>query len=127
MKISVSGFLKLTIIQVLGKINRKMLEKNTISSLLHRWGNPCLNALTKPLFDETLNIVMECLAKHQHGRSLLPIECLKDYQLIYNEDDDAMRSLQDDKQALSEHLTGRSIGSREKIHSKNMSSTIGAE
>ncbi|CAF2494573.1 unnamed protein product [Rotaria sp. Silwood2] len=67
------------------------------------WGNPQLNTTTKPLFEETLNIVFECFEKYKNNQSLLPIECLKNYQLIYNEDDDIDRLSHDDNQLFTDH------------------------
>ncbi|CAF3340260.1 unnamed protein product [Rotaria sp. Silwood1] len=73
------------------------------------WGNPRLNTTTKPLFEETLNIVFECFEKYKNNQSLLPIECLKDYQLIYNEDDDSDRLLRDDNQLFTDRLSIRYV------------------
>lgn len=66
-----------------------------------------MNTTTKPLFEETLNIVFECFGKYRNGQPILPVECLKNYQLIYNEDDDVQQSLRDDNQLCSEHLAIR--------------------
>ncbi|CAF1376980.1 unnamed protein product [Adineta steineri] len=71
------------------------------------WGNSLVNTTTKPLLDETLSIVCECLNKHKNQQPLLPIGCLKNYQLIYNEDDDANRLLLDDNQVFTEQLNIR--------------------
>jgi hypothetical protein len=59
------------------------------------------------LFEETLNIVFECFEKYKKNQSLLPIECLHNYQLIYNEDDDDERIQRDDNQLFSERLSIR--------------------
>ena len=66
-----------------------------------------MNSTTKPLFEETLNIVFECFDKHQKGQPLLPVRCLKDYQLIYDENDDLDRLLYDDNQVFSERASTR--------------------
>lgn len=66
-----------------------------------------MNTTTKPLFEETLNIVFECFEKYKKGKDLLPIECLQNYQLIYNEDDDADRQHKDDNQIFTERLSIR--------------------
>ncbi|CAF2162437.1 unnamed protein product [Rotaria magnacalcarata] len=71
------------------------------------WGNPRLNTTTKPLFEETLDIVFECFEKFKNNESLLPIQCLKNYKLIYNEDDDVDRLLRDDNQLFSDRLSIR--------------------
>ncbi|CAF0886163.1 unnamed protein product, partial [Didymodactylos carnosus] len=63
------------------------------------WGNTRVNTTTKPLFEETLDIVWECFQKNKNGKSLLPIECLKNYQLIYNEDDDNISTSRDESQS----------------------------
>ncbi|CAF3871830.1 unnamed protein product [Rotaria sp. Silwood2] len=73
------------------------------------WGNPQLNTTTKPLFEETLNIVFECFEKYKNNQSLLPIECLKNYQLIYNEDDDIDRLSHDDNQLFTDRLSIRYV------------------
>ena len=65
-----------------------------------------MNTTTKPLFEETLNIVFECLDKYKNAQPLLPIECLKNYQLIYNEDDDQTIT-RDDNQVVIERLSLR--------------------
>lgn len=66
-----------------------------------------MNTTTKPLFEETLNIVFECLEKYKNDKPLLPVECLKNYQLIYNEDDDSNRLLLDDNQLSMDRLSIR--------------------
>ncbi|CAF0855544.1 unnamed protein product [Rotaria sp. Silwood1] len=71
------------------------------------WGNSQVNSTTKPLFEETLNIVLECFDKHKHSHPLLPIECLKNYQLIYDENNDAENILHDDNQVFNERITAR--------------------
>ena len=78
------------IIPVLGNINLFffVLRKNCFYLNINRWGNSQVNTTTKPLFEETLDIILECFEKHKKGRPLLPIECLKNYQLIYNENND---------------------------------------
>ncbi|CAF0742579.1 unnamed protein product [Rotaria sordida] len=68
------------------------------------WGNTQLNTTTKPLFEETLNIVLDCFEKYKHRRPLLPVECLKNYQLIYDENNDAETILRDDNQIFSERM-----------------------
>ena len=65
-----------------------------------------MNTTTKPLFEETLDIVFECFDKFQNSRPILPVECLKNYQLIYNEDDD-QTILRDDNQVVIERLSLR--------------------
>jgi hypothetical protein len=47
------------------------------------------------------------LEKYKNNQSLLPIQCLKNYQLIYNEDDDIDRRLLDDNQIFTERLSIR--------------------
>lgn len=66
-----------------------------------------MNTTTKPLFEETLNIVFECFEKHRHGQPLLPMECLKNYQLIYDENNDAENILHDDNQVFSDRSSVR--------------------
>lgn len=66
-----------------------------------------MNTTTKPLFEETLNIVFECFDKHKKGRALLPIDCLKNYQLIYDENNDTENLLRDDNQVFSERASSR--------------------
>lgn len=66
-----------------------------------------MNTTTKPLFEETLSIVLECFEKYKKKRPLLPIECLKNYQLIYDESDDEEKLLQDDNQVFSERAPMR--------------------
>jgi hypothetical protein len=66
-----------------------------------------VNTTTKPLFEETLNIVFECFDKYKNKRQLLPIECLKNYQQIYNEDNDTENLQIDDNQVFSERTTTR--------------------
>ena len=66
-----------------------------------------MNTTTKPLFEETLNIVFECFEKHKKGRPLLPIDCLKNYQLIYDENNDSENLLRDDNQVFSERTSSR--------------------
>ena len=78
-----------------------MIETN------HSWGNTQVNTTTKPLFEETLDIILECFDKHKHNRPFLPITCLKDYQLIYNESDDAESILRDDNQVYTERTSTR--------------------
>ncbi|CAF3528770.1 unnamed protein product [Rotaria sordida] len=73
------------------------------------WGNSRLNTATKPLFEETLNIVFECFKKYKNNQSLLPIECLKNYQLIYNEDNDTDRLIRDDNQLFTDRLSIRYV------------------
>ena len=68
-----------------------------------------MNTTTKPLFEETLNIVLECLEKYKRSQPFLPVECLKNYQLIYNENDDAERLLLDDNQSFTECLSIRYV------------------
>lgn len=102
----VFGYWKSTIIPVLGKCSL-VPELLRCVILRCRWGNSRLNTTTKPLFEETLNIVFECLDKYTSGHPLLPIECLKNYQLIYNEDDDMSTLLRDDNQMLTDRLAIR--------------------
>lgn len=66
-----------------------------------------MNTTTKPLFEETLNIVFECFEKYKHKRALLPINCLNNYQLIYNEMNDVDNLLRDDNQVFSERVSTR--------------------
>ncbi|CAM4857528.1 unnamed protein product [Rotaria socialis] len=73
------------------------------------WGNTQVNITTKPLFEETLNIVFECFEKHSNGQSLLPIQCLKNYQLIYDENNDTEKILHDDNQIFSERSSVRPL------------------
>ncbi len=47
------------------------------------------------------------MEKYKNNQSLLPIQCLKNYQLIYNEDDDIDRRLLDDNQIFTERLSIR--------------------
>lgn len=75
--------------------------------LFLRWGNARLNTSTKPLFEETLNIVFECFEKYNKKQPILPIQCLQNYQLIYDEDNDAERLLRDDNQIFTERLSIR--------------------
>jgi hypothetical protein len=51
--------------------------------------------------------VLECLDKHKSGRSLLPINCLRHYQLIYDENNDKDKLLDDDHQVFSERSATR--------------------
>jgi predicted transcriptional regulator len=74
---------------------------------MKRWGNTQVNTTTRPLFEETLNIVLECFDKYKHNRTLLPINCLNNYQLIYNENYDTENLLRDDSQVFSERATAR--------------------
>ncbi|CAF1241866.1 unnamed protein product [Adineta ricciae] len=71
------------------------------------WGNSLVNTTTKPLIEETLNIVCECLEKHKNKQALLPINCLKNYELIYNEHDDVTRLLMDDNQIFTDQYSIR--------------------
>ncbi|CAF4352338.1 unnamed protein product, partial [Adineta steineri] len=71
------------------------------------WGNTQVNTTTKPLFEETLNIVFECFDNYKNKRPVLPVECLKNYKLIYNENDDAASILNDDIQVFNERATVR--------------------
>ncbi|CAF1167043.1 unnamed protein product [Adineta ricciae] len=71
------------------------------------WGNSLVNTTTKPLIEETLNIVCECLEKHKNKQTLLPINCLKNYELIYNEHDDVNRLLMDDNQIFTDQYSIR--------------------
>ncbi|UJR23720.1 hypothetical protein I4U23_026700 [Adineta vaga] len=71
------------------------------------WGNTQVNTTTKPLFEETLNIVLECFDKYRTNHSLLPVQCLKNYQLIYNENDDKERMIYDDNQLFTDKSTTR--------------------
>ena len=99
------------IIPVLGKLlyRHHILKKLEYSFCpLTSWGNSQLNTTTKPLFEETLQIVFECFEKHKKGRSILPIECLKNYELIYNENDDK-HILSDDNQVFSERTPLRPL------------------
>ena len=80
---------------------------STLSSHSFSWGNPRLNIATKPLFEETLDIVFECFEKYRKAQPLLPIHCLRNYKLIYNEDDDTDQLLRDDNQVFTERLTIR--------------------
>ena len=73
----------------------------------HSWGNPRLNTSTKPLFEETLNIVFECFEKYNKQQAILPIQCLQNYELIYDEDDDVERLARDDNQIFTERLSIR--------------------
>ena len=66
-----------------------------------------MNTTTKPLFEETLNIVLECFDKYKHNRPLLPISCLNNYELIYNEQNDAENLVHDDNQIFAERATAR--------------------
>ena len=66
-----------------------------------------MNTTTKPLFEETLNIVFECFEKYKHNRPLLPMNCLNNYQLIYNENQDNENLLRDDNQVFSERVSTR--------------------
>jgi hypothetical protein len=66
-----------------------------------------VNTTTKPLFEETLDIVFECFDKYKSGRPLLPVECLKDYQLIYNENKDDESIINDDNQLFTERVPTR--------------------
>lgn len=75
--------------------------------LFQSWGNSRLNTTTKPLFEETLSIVFECFDKFNNNRPILPIDCLKNYQLIYNEDDDVLAAQRDDNQVVFERLSLR--------------------
>ncbi|CAF3481940.1 unnamed protein product [Adineta steineri] len=71
------------------------------------WGNTQVNTTTKPLFEETLNIVFECFDNYKNKRPVLPVQCLKNYKLIYNENDDAASILNDDIQVFNERATVR--------------------
>lgn len=71
------------------------------------WGNTQVNTTTKPLFEETLNIVFECFDKYKHNRPLLPVQCLKNYSMIYNESDDKERLVLDDNQIFSDKVVPR--------------------
>ncbi|CAF1532309.1 unnamed protein product [Adineta ricciae] len=71
------------------------------------WGNTQVNTTTKPLFEETLNIVFECFDKYKHNRPILPVQCLKNYSLIYNESDDKERMVLDDNQLFSDKVVPR--------------------
>lgn len=66
-----------------------------------------------------MNIVLECFDKYKNGQSLLPVQCLKNYQLIYNEDDDHTLS-KDDNQLVTERLylryTTRETTTRGNVH-----------
>ncbi|CAF1272039.1 unnamed protein product [Didymodactylos carnosus] len=64
------------------------------------WGNTRVNTTTKPLFEETLDIVWECFQKNKSGKPLLPIECLKNYHLIYNDDDDNVSLIPDENHSF---------------------------
>ena len=71
------------------------------------WGNARLNTSTKPLFEETLNIVFECFEKYNKNQTILPVQCLQNYELIYDEDNDTERLLRDDNQIFTERLSIR--------------------
>jgi ribosomal protein S21 len=91
---------------VLGKFN-DLFKLKKIDFHIKSWGNTQVNTTTRPLFEETLNIVLECFDKYKHNRTLLPINCLNNYQLIYNEKNDAENLLRDDNQVFSERATAR--------------------
>jgi hypothetical protein len=93
---------------VLGKFNYyHIVFFKKIYFYIKRWGNSQVNTTTKPLFEETLNIVFECFDKYKHNRPLLPIECLKNYQLIYTENNDAENLERDDNQVFTERTAAR--------------------
>jgi len=93
---------------VLGKFNYyHIVFFLKIYFYIKRWGNSQVNTTTKPLFEETLNIVFECFDKYKHNRPLLPIECLKNYQLIYTENNDAENLERDDNQVFTERTATR--------------------
>ena len=52
---------------------------------------------------------MECFEKHKRGRSILPINCLKNYQLIYDEKNDVEHLTHDDNQVFSDRSTARTL------------------
>lgn len=72
-----------------------------------RWGNTQVNTTTRPLFEETLNIVFECFEKYKKKRPFLPMNCLQNYQLIYNENDDDDKRHQDETQVYNERAPTR--------------------
>jgi hypothetical protein len=74
---------------------------------MNSWGNTQVNTTTKPLFEETLNIVFECFDKYKRGRPILPIECLNNYQLIYNENNDKENLERDDNQVFTDRTSTR--------------------
>ena len=92
-------------IPVLGKFKQPIFLFEFLS--IDRWGNTQVNTTTKPLFEETLNIVFECFDKYKHNRPLLPVSCLNNYQLIYNENEDNENLLRDDNQVFSERVSTR--------------------
>lgn len=111
------------IIPVLGKRNLHFLLFIFRESI-DRWGNTQVNTTTKPLFEETLNIVLECFDKYKHNRPLLPISCLNNYQLIYNENQDNENLLRDDNQVFSERVSTRYSVRDSPSRSSNSSRTL---